>query len=175
MTGTSGKTSVAEFTRQIFGACGRQAASLGTLGVMKPSGSVYGALTTPDPVALHRALATLAAEGVTHLCLEASSHGLDQHRLDGVHLAAAAFTNIGRDHLDYHPTPEAYLAAKLRLFSEVLPPEGTAVVNADAEGAAEVIAAAGARRIFRRGPRGTNAAAHGPGAGRLRSAFTDHA
>jgi UDP-N-acetylmuramoyl-L-alanyl-D-glutamate--2,6-diaminopimelate ligase len=148
VTGTSGKTSVAEFTRQIFAACGRQAASLGTLGVMKPAGSIYGALTTPDPVLLHRTLAELAAEGVTHLALEASSHGLDQHRLDGVRLAAAAFTNIGRDHLDYHPTPEAYLAAKLRLFSEVLPPEGVAVVNADSDVAGQVIAAAGKRRIL---------------------------
>jgi UDP-N-acetylmuramoyl-L-alanyl-D-glutamate--2,6-diaminopimelate ligase len=148
VTGTSGKTSVAEFARQIFTACGRQAASLGTLGVMKAAGGAYGALTTPDPVALHRTLADLAAEGITHVALEASSHGLDQHRLDGVRLTAAAFTNIGRDHLDYHPTTEAYLAAKLRLFSEVLPPDGTAVVNADSDAAAKVIAAAGGRRIF---------------------------
>ena len=103
VTGTSGKTSVADFTRQIFAALGRKAASLGTIGLVKPDGSVYGSLTTPDPIALHRTLSELAAEGVTHLAFEASSHGLDQHRLDGVRLTAAAFTNLGRDHLDYHP------------------------------------------------------------------------
>ena len=142
VTGTSGKTSVADFTRQIFTRLGHKAASLGTIGLVKPNGSVYGGLTTPDPVALHRTLAQLAGEGVTHLAFEASSHGLDQFRLDGVRLKAAAFTNLGRDHLDYHPTMEAYLAAKLRLFTELLPPDGTAVVNTDAEHAGAVIAAA---------------------------------
>ena len=142
VTGTSGKTSVADFARQIFAHLGRKAASLGTIGLVKPDGSVYGGLTTPDPVTLHKTLAELAAEGVTHLAFEASSHGLDQHRLDGVRLKAAAFTNLGRDHLDYHPSMEAYLAAKLRLFTELLPPDGTAVVNADAEHAPQVIAAA---------------------------------
>ena len=150
VTGTSGKTSVADFTRQIFAALGRNAASLGTIGLVKPDGSVYGGLTTPDPVSLHRTLAELAAEGVTHLAFEASSHGLDQHRLDGVRLQAAAFTNLGRDHLDYHPTMEAYLAAKLRLFRQLLPAGETAVVNADAEHAAQVIAAArnGGREVM---------------------------
>src|SRR5581483_6955882 len=142
VTGTSGKTSVADFTRQIFARLGCKAASLGTIGLVKPDGSVYGGLTTPDPVALHGTLAELAGEGITHLAFEASSHGLDQHRLDGVRLKAAAFTNLGRDHLDYHPSLEAYLAAKLRLFTELLPPAGTAVVNADAEHGAQVIAAA---------------------------------
>jgi UDP-N-acetylmuramoyl-L-alanyl-D-glutamate--2,6-diaminopimelate ligase len=142
VTGTSGKTSVADFTRQIFAHLGYEAASLGTIGLVKPNGSVYGGLTTPDPVALHRTLAELAGEGITHLAFEASSHGLDQFRLDGVRLKAAAFTNLGRDHLDYHPTMEAYLAAKLRLVTELLPPDGVAVVNADAEHAGEVIAAA---------------------------------
>ena len=142
VTGTSGKTSVADFARQIFAHLGRKAASLGTIGLVKPDGSVYGGLTTPDPVTLHRTFAELAAEGVTHLAFEASSHGLDQHRLDGVRLKAAAFTNLGRDHLDYHPSMDAYLAAKLRLFTELLPANGTAVVNADAEHAAQVIAAA---------------------------------
>jgi len=141
VTGTSGKTSVADFTRQIFTALGHRAASLGTIGLVKPDGGVYGSLTTPDPVTLHKTLAELAAEGVTHIAFEASSHGLDQHRLDGVRLKAAAFTNLGRDHLDYHPTIEAYLAAKLRLFSELLPPGATAVVNTDAAGGAEVVAA----------------------------------
>jgi UDP-N-acetylmuramoyl-L-alanyl-D-glutamate--2,6-diaminopimelate ligase len=142
VTGTSGKTSVADFTRQVFAQLGHKAASLGTIGLTKPNGSVYGGLTTPDPVALHRSLAELAGEGITHLAFEASSHGLDQFRLDGVRLKAAAFTNLGRDHLDYHPTMEAYLAAKLRLFTELLPPDGTAVVNSDAEHASQVMAAA---------------------------------
>jgi UDP-N-acetylmuramoyl-L-alanyl-D-glutamate--2,6-diaminopimelate ligase len=142
VTGTSGKTSVADFTRQIFTELGHRAASLGTIGLVKPDGSVYGSLTTPDPVSLHKTLTELAAEGVTHIAFEASSHGLDQHRLDGVRLKAAAFTNLGRDHLDYHPTIEAYLAAKLRLFSELLPEGATAVVNTDAAGSIEVVAAA---------------------------------
>jgi UDP-N-acetylmuramoyl-L-alanyl-D-glutamate--2,6-diaminopimelate ligase len=150
VTGTSGKTSVADFTRQIFASLGHQAASLGTIGVVKPDGSLYGSLTTPDPVSLHKILAELAEEGVTHLALEASSHGLDQHRLDGVSIKAAAFTNLGRDHLDYHPTMEAYLAAKMRLFTEVLPEDGVAVVNADSAEGTEVAAAAqaGGRRVL---------------------------
>jgi UDP-N-acetylmuramoyl-L-alanyl-D-glutamate--2,6-diaminopimelate ligase len=142
VTGTSGKTSVADFTRQIFSALGRKAASLGTIGLITSSESRYGSLTSPDPVTLHRTLAELAQDGITHLSLEASSHGLDQHRLDGLRLKAAAFTNLGHDHLDYHPSVEAYLAAKLRLFSEVLPRDGVAVVNADADHAGEVLATA---------------------------------
>jgi UDP-N-acetylmuramoyl-L-alanyl-D-glutamate--2,6-diaminopimelate ligase len=147
VTGTSGKTSVADFTRQILAALGKKAASLGTIGLVKPDGGVYGSLTTPDPVTLHQTLADLAGEGITHLSFEASSHGLDQHRLDGVKIKAAAFTNLGRDHLDYHPTMEAYLAAKLRLFSELLPTDGVAVVNADTERANEVVAAAQGRGV----------------------------
>jgi UDP-N-acetylmuramoyl-L-alanyl-D-glutamate--2,6-diaminopimelate ligase len=142
VTGTSGKTSVADFSRQIFAQLRHRAASLGTLGLVKPDGSAYGALTTPDPVSLHKTLAELAAEGISHLAFEASSHGLDQYRLDGVRLKAAAFTNLGRDHLDYHPSMDAYLAAKLRLFTELLPPGGTAIVDADGEHSAQVIAAA---------------------------------
>jgi UDP-N-acetylmuramoyl-L-alanyl-D-glutamate--2,6-diaminopimelate ligase len=141
ITGTNGKTSIAEFTRQIFAACGHRAASLGTIGVVKPDGAVYGSLTTPDPVTLHRTLQELADEGVTHLALEASSHGLDQHRLDGVRITAAAFNNLGRDHLDYHPTMEAYLSAKLRLW-ELLAPGSPAVINMDGPAAAEAFAAA---------------------------------
>jgi UDP-N-acetylmuramoyl-L-alanyl-D-glutamate--2,6-diaminopimelate ligase len=150
VTGTSGKTSVADFARQIFSALGHRAASLGTIGLVKPDGSVTGGLTTPDPVRLHATLAALAREAVTHLALEASSHGLDQHRLDGVALTAAAFTNLGRDHLDYHPTAEAYLAAKLRLFTELLPPDGAAVIDADAEHAPTFRAAAarGGRKVL---------------------------
>jgi len=143
VTGTSGKTSVADFARQIFAALGHKAASLGTIGLVTPDGLSYGSLTSPDPVALHGTLAQLAHDGVSHVALEASSHGLDQHRLDGLRLRAAAFTNLGHDHLDYHPSIEAYLRAKLRLFSEVLPPDGVAVVNADAGQAEEAIAAAG--------------------------------
>lgn len=147
VTGTSGKTSVADFTRQIFTALGHKAASVGTIGIVKPSGAVYGSLTTPDPVTLHASLAALADEGVTHLAFEASSHGLDQNRLDGVELAAAAFTNLGRDHMDYHPTVEAYLKAKLRLFTELLKPGQPAVINADGAYAAEVAAASTARGL----------------------------
>lgn len=147
VTGTSGKTSVAEFTRQLFAAAGQRAASLGTIGIVKPDGAVYGLLTTPDPVTLHETLAALAREGITHLAFEASSHGLDQYRLDGVKIAAAAFTNLGRDHLDYHPTTEAYLAAKLRLFEELLPDGAPAVVNVDGPRAEDVVRVAGRRGL----------------------------
>jgi UDP-N-acetylmuramoyl-L-alanyl-D-glutamate--2,6-diaminopimelate ligase len=146
VTGTSGKSSVADFTRQLFANnLGVRSASLGTLGVITSDGTAYGSLTTPDPVTLHETLDRLAGEGVSHLAMEASSHGLDQRRLDGVQLAAAGFTNLGRDHLDYHPTVEAYLAAKLRLFDTLLPPGRPAVVNADGPYADRVIAAAKAR------------------------------
>jgi UDP-N-acetylmuramoyl-L-alanyl-D-glutamate--2,6-diaminopimelate ligase len=138
VTGTSGKTSVAEFTRQIWAALGKSAASLGTLGVMTSSGAAPGALTTPDPVSLHKTLSKLASGGVTHLAMEASSHGLDQRRLDGVRLAAGAFTNLSRDHLDYHPSIGEYFAAKLRLFRELLSPGQPAVIDADSEAAPKV-------------------------------------
>lgn len=147
VTGTSGKTSVAAFTRQLWEEFGFDAASLGTIGIVSRHRNVYGSLTTPDPVALHRALDDLANDGVTHLALEASSHGLDQHRLDGVRIAAAAFTNLSRDHMDYHPTVEHYLAAKLRLFTELSREGAPAVIVADHEHSAAVIAAAGARRL----------------------------
>lgn len=147
VTGTSGKTSVAEFTRQIFKSCGRQSASLGTIGVIKPAGAVYGSLTTPDPVTLHATLAELSREGVTHLAMEASSHGLDQFRLDGVRLSAAAFTNLGRDHLDYHPTVHHYFEAKMRLFSELLKEGQPAVINTDGQDADDVIVTARARGL----------------------------
>jgi len=147
ITGTSGKTSVAAFTRQIWTALGHRAASIGTIGIVSPRGETYGSLTTPDPVALHRSLDALAADGVTHLAIEASSHGLDQYRLDGLHIAAAAFTNITRDHLDYHPSFEAYLAAKLRLFEALVEPGGAAVVEVDHDHSEVVIAAAKARGL----------------------------
>jgi UDP-N-acetylmuramoyl-L-alanyl-D-glutamate--2,6-diaminopimelate ligase len=147
VTGTSGKTSVAAFTRQIWSALGLPAASIGTIGVVSPKGDDYGALTTPDPIELHKTLDRLAGEGVTHLALEASSHGLDQHRLDGVRVAAGAFTNLSRDHLDYHQTIEAYLAAKLRLFEDLIPPGGTAVIGADDCYAGQVVEAARKRGL----------------------------
>ncbi len=131
VTGTSGKTSVAGFVRQLWTHLGHPAASLGTLGLIAPGNRSSTGLTTPDPVRLHALLAELAAGGVDHLALEASSHGLDQRRLDGVRILAAAFTNLSRDHFDYHGSFDHYLAAKRRLFGELLAPEGTAVLNAD--------------------------------------------
>ena len=156
VTGTNGKTSVAAFARQIWAAQGLESASLGTIGIVTGRGAAPLGLTTPDPVALHGALDALSREGVTHAALEASSHGLAQHRLDGLRLAAAGFTNITRDHLDYHPSFEDYFAAKLRLFIELLPPGAPAVVNADAEhGASVAEAARGAgRAVLTVGARG---------------------
>jgi len=147
VTGTSGKTSVVAFTRQIWEANGHCAASIGTIGIVSPRGESYGSLTTPDPIELHHSLDALAAEGVTHLAIEASSHGLDQYRLDGLRIAAAGFTNITRDHLDYHPSFEAYLAAKLRLFDELLPKGTAAIINVDHDHAEAVTAAAAARGL----------------------------
>jgi UDP-N-acetylmuramoyl-L-alanyl-D-glutamate--2,6-diaminopimelate ligase len=148
VTGTSGKTSVAAFTRQIWAALGEPAASIGTVGLVTPTREVYGSLTTPEPVELHRSLDELVGEGVTHLAIEASSHGLDQRRLDGVRVAAGGFTNLSRDHLDYHPTLEAYLAAKLRLFEHLIEPGGAAVIAADHEHA-DIVAATVRRRDLR--------------------------
>lgn len=131
VTGTNGKTSTVTFLRHIWTKLGHRAASLGTLGLVGPGHEGGESLTTPDPVALHGMLAKLAQEGMSHLAMEASSHGLDQFRLDGVVLKAAAFTNLTRDHLDYHRDMDAYLAAKSRLFAELLPEGGVAVLNAD--------------------------------------------
>jgi UDP-N-acetylmuramoyl-L-alanyl-D-glutamate--2,6-diaminopimelate ligase len=147
VTGTSGKTSVAAFTRQIWTALGLRAASIGTVGIVSPRGETYGSLTTPDPVALHRSIDTLAGEGVTHLAIEASSHGLDQSRLDGLRIAAGGFTNITRDHLDYHPSFGAYLDAKLRLFKVLLEPGAAAVICADHDHAGAVVSAAKTRGL----------------------------
>jgi UDP-N-acetylmuramoyl-L-alanyl-D-glutamate--2,6-diaminopimelate ligase len=147
VTGTSGKTSVAAFTRQIWAANGHRAASIGTIGIVSPRGESYGTLTTPDPVELHRSLDALAGDGVSHLAIEASSHGLDQYRLDGLRIAAAAFTNITRDHLDYHANFESYLAAKLRLFEELLPRGATAIIDVDHERAEAVTSAAQSRGL----------------------------
>jgi UDP-N-acetylmuramoyl-L-alanyl-D-glutamate--2,6-diaminopimelate ligase len=147
VTGTSGKTSVVAFVRQIWMRRGLRAASIGTLGVAGPGVDSPGALTTPDPVELHRTLERLTAAGITHAAIEASSHGLDQRRLDGVRLLAGAFTNLSRDHLDYHRDLDAYFAAKLRLFETLIPPGGAAVVDADHEHARAVLATATARGL----------------------------
>ena len=131
VTGTNGKTSTVDFLRQLWTAKGIAGASLGTLGLIAPGRPGGTGLTTPDPVALSQDFAAVAREGVTHAAVEASSHGLDQFRLDGVRLKAAGFSNLTRDHLDYHGTVAAYRAAKLRLFSELLPVGAAAVLNAD--------------------------------------------
>ncbi len=131
VTGTAGKTSVATFLRQIWDHAGLSAASIGTTGVVAPGRDDYGNLTTPDPIALHRLLAELAENSVSHASMEASSHGLVQRRLDGVELSVAGFTNLGRDHLDYHKTMDEYLAAKLLLFTERLPQGKPAVIFSD--------------------------------------------
>ena len=142
VTGTSGKSSVADFVRQILSRLRYASASLGTVGIVTDRGTQHGSLTTPDPVSLHKTLTRLADEGITQLAMEASSHGIEQRRLDGVRIAVAGFTNLGRDHLDYHATVEDYLDAKLRLFTTLLPQHAMAVVNADGPYAERVIAAA---------------------------------
>jgi UDP-N-acetylmuramoyl-L-alanyl-D-glutamate--2,6-diaminopimelate ligase len=147
VTGTSGKTSVAAFTRQIWQRLGHASASIGTIGLVSPKRVVYGSLTTPDPIALHRQLDEITRDGVTHLAFEASSHGLDQYRLDGVRIAAGGFTNLTRDHMDYHPDVAHYLAAKLRLFRDLVLPDGAAVISADHDCSQAVIDAARAKRL----------------------------
>ena len=143
ITGTNGKTSTAEFLRQIMGA---DAASIGTLGVITATGVARaGGLTTPDPIALADTMAELARDGVRSVAIEASSHGLDQHRLDGLTLAAAGFTNVTRDHLDYHGSEAAYRTAKLRLFTELLPRGAPAVTMADLD--ADLRAAIGGHSV----------------------------
>jgi UDP-N-acetylmuramoyl-L-alanyl-D-glutamate--2,6-diaminopimelate ligase len=131
VTGTNGKTSAVEFIRQLWTTAGEKAASLGTLGLIAPGFEPGPGLTTPDPVSLAETLAGLARHGVTKAAMEASSHGLDQFRLDGVRLAAAALTNLTRDHLDYHGTLDAYRQAKLRLFEVLLPAGAPAVAHAE--------------------------------------------
>jgi UDP-N-acetylmuramoyl-L-alanyl-D-glutamate--2,6-diaminopimelate ligase len=132
VTGTNGKTSVASFLRQIWTHMGLAAANLGTTGV---EGAYNAPLahTTPEPITLHRVMADAAYAGVTHLAMEASSHGLEQRRLDGVRISAAGFTNLSQDHLDYHETMEAYFDAKSQLWTRILPEEGVAVINTDDE------------------------------------------
>ena len=153
VTGTNGKTSVVGFVRQILGNLGHKSASAGTLGVeisgfvadTEPELKAKFNLTTPDSVDLHRSLSELESYGINHLALEASSHGLDQCRLDGIKISAAAFTNLSRDHLDYHLTVEGYLEAKLRLFSELVVDGGVAVINADDKYANDFCSTAQAR------------------------------
>jgi UDP-N-acetylmuramoyl-L-alanyl-D-glutamate--2,6-diaminopimelate ligase len=133
VTGTDGKTSVCDFFRQFWHGMGQPSASIGTLGILSGGGDLLfpSGYTTPTPVQLHKMLADLQGRGIGYAGLEASSQGLDQYRMDGVHLEAAAFTNIARDHMDYHHTDDAYFAAKARLFSEVLPTGKTAILNQD--------------------------------------------
>lgn len=130
ITGTNGKTSVANFAAQIWSGIGRSAGCIGTLGLRAPGVSDTLVHTTPDPVALHKTLAELAGSGVDHLAVEASSHGLHQCRLDGVRIDVAAFTSLSQDHLDYHGASKQYFEAKLRLFSEVMTPSGSAILHA---------------------------------------------
>ncbi|MBI1403472.1 MAG: UDP-N-acetylmuramoyl-L-alanyl-D-glutamate--2,6-diaminopimelate ligase [Porphyrobacter sp.] len=150
VTGTNGKTSTVEMTRQIWRMAGERAASIGTLGVTTPDGSVSTGLTTPDIVTFLANMAGLAREGVTHVAYEASSHGLAQYRNEGLAVAASAFTNFSRDHLDYHGTMENYFAAKMRLFTEVVAPGSPAVIHDAGEGSewtAKAIAVASERGL----------------------------
>ncbi|WP_236571718.1 UDP-N-acetylmuramoyl-L-alanyl-D-glutamate--2,6-diaminopimelate ligase [Rhodovarius lipocyclicus] len=148
VTGTNGKTSTADFLRQIWGA--GHAASIGTLGILAPGFETGPGLTTPDPVLLHNTLAALARAGIGHVAMEASSHGLEQRRLDGVALTAAGFTNLTRDHLDYHGTMAAYRAAKLRLFDTLLPQGGPGAYSTEMDGETrDALLAIAARRGLR--------------------------
>ncbi len=147
VTGTNGKTSITVFLREIWTALGKRAASMGTIGVVTPERTIKLNHTTPGPIELHQLLAELKQDGVQILAVEASSHGLDQFRLDGTEFAAVAFTNITRDHMDYHPTFEAYLDCKLRLFRELARDGAAAVVNADTDHADAFIAAAAQRGL----------------------------
>lgn len=140
VTGTNGKTSTVTFASQLWDALGHTSASLGTLGIISRITMKKGGLTTPDPVQLHAELADLAGAGVTHLAMEASSIGIDQNRLDGVKLSAAAFTNLTHDHLDYHGTMEAYFVSKMRLFDTLLPKDAPAVIYTDDEYGAKLSA-----------------------------------
>ncbi len=156
VTGTNGKTSIAVFLREIWTRLGKPAASMGTIGVVTPNHTTKLDNTTPGPIEVQRILAELKADGIDHLALEASSHGLDQYRLDGADIAAVAITNITRDHLDYHPSFEAYIEAKLRLFRDLARDGAAAVINADANYADRFIAAAAERglRLFTVGENG---------------------
>lgn len=131
VTGTNGKSSIVSFVRQIWTACGFQAASIGTVGIETAAGLTPGELTTPDALSLHRDLRRLSAQGIEHVAMEASSQGLDQRRVDGIRFSAVAFTNLSRDHLDYHADMTEYRNAKVRLFTDLIAENGAAVVNVD--------------------------------------------
>lgn len=131
VTGTNGKSSIVSFVRQIWAACGLKAASVGTVGIETKMGLIPGELTTPDALALHRDLGMLRAQGIDHVAMEASSQGLDQRRVDGIAFNAVAFTNLSRDHLDYHADMQAYRDAKVRLFTDLIADGGSAIVNVD--------------------------------------------
>lgn len=156
VTGTNGKTSCVEMARQVWRMCGERAASIGTLGVTTPDESVSTGLTTPDIVTFLSNMTGLAREGVSHVAYEASSHGLSQYRNEGLPVKAGAFTNLSRDHLDYHKDMEDYFAAKMRLFSEVVEDDGAAVIWADDEWSDRAIDVAEARglKVFTIGTRG---------------------
>ncbi|MDE2029119.1 MAG: UDP-N-acetylmuramoyl-L-alanyl-D-glutamate--2,6-diaminopimelate ligase [Alphaproteobacteria bacterium] len=147
VTGTSGKTSTAQFAREIWQALRHKSASIGTLGLVTAEETAYGSLTTPDAITLHRLLDECAEHDITHAVIEASSHGIELHRLDHVRLKAGGFTNLSRDHLDYHQTMEAYLAAKMGLFERILPEGAAAVLNADIPEYAALEAAAKKRKL----------------------------
>lgn len=147
VTGTNGKSSTVDFLRQIWEAAGLEGASLGTLGVARKGETITTGYTTPDSIALHQALHRLAEEGVTHLAMEASSHGLKQRRMEAVDLAIAGFTNLTQDHLDYHPDFDDYFASKARLFTERLPASGTAIINVDSEYGEKIAAMSRARGV----------------------------
>ena len=131
VTGTNGKSSIVSFVRQIWAACGINAASVGTVGIETAQGLIPGELTTPDALSLHRDLGKLRAQGIGHVAMEASSQGLDQRRVDGVRFSAVAFTNLSRDHLDYHADMAEYRDAKVRLFTDLIADGGAAIVNVD--------------------------------------------
>ncbi|MFM7402967.1 MAG: UDP-N-acetylmuramoyl-L-alanyl-D-glutamate--2,6-diaminopimelate ligase, partial [Erythrobacter sp.] len=166
VTGTNGKTSTVEMTRQIWRMAGERAASIGTLGVTTPDGSVSTGLTTPDIVTFLANMAGLAREGVSHVAYEASSHGLDQYRNEGLTVSASAFTNFSRDHLDYHGTMEAYFAAKMRLFTEVVAPGSPAIIHDAGDGSAWTAKAVAEAR-------GLNVRTVGEGGGYLRLVARD--
>jgi UDP-N-acetylmuramoyl-L-alanyl-D-glutamate--2,6-diaminopimelate ligase len=147
VTGTNGKTSTVELTRQLWRMSGLSAASIGTLGITTSDEQVVTGLTTPDVATFLSNLAGLEREGVSHVAFEASSHGLDQYRIEGISVAAAAFTNLSRDHLDYHGTMEAYFAAKMRLFQDLVQDGGSAVIWADDSASADVTALARSRNL----------------------------
>lgn len=147
ITGTNGKTSTARFAAELWQFCGNASGSMGTLGAVGKDYNQRIGHTTPDPVTLHQTLDHMAQEGITHLAMEVSSHGLSQHRADGVRFSLAAFTNISHDHLDYHNTFEQYFHAKARLFDELISDDGTVVINADGAGAKDICAIAKRRNI----------------------------